>query len=219
MTEKVDVGTATVSVAVLGATGKLGKHFVSQALEAGYTLRALVRNRAKLEPREHPRLEALVGDATKLEDVTKLVTDIDVVVSCLGNVGKIHIMTSAFENILEAAAQQEKMPRCLFITSIGCGDSSWLVKQLLMLIGGRAGFQDYDRADSRVLNESRVTCVLIRPAALNDKEGTGKYKVSEKDGTFARPIPRADVATFLVDAVSNKRWDGKPGIQLSGRKA
>ena len=213
-----NIKTATYNVAVLGATGKVGRHFVSQALEAGYSLRALVRNPAKLEPREHHQLEAVVGDATKLEDVTKLVSGVDVVVSCLGNVGKIHIMTPAFENILTAAAQQEKMPRCLFITSIGCGGSSWVVKQLLMMIGGRAGFQDYDRADSLVLNESRVPCVLVRPAALNDKEGTGKYKVSEKDGTFARPIPRADVAKFLVDAVSDKRWDGKPGIQLSGRR-
>jgi uncharacterized protein YbjT (DUF2867 family) len=217
-TEKVGTKTATYKVAVLGATGKVGKHFISQALDRGYSLRALVRNPAKLEPSEHPRLEAVVGDATKLEDVTKLVTGVDVVVSCLGNVGKVHIMTLSFENILTAAAKQEKMPRCLFITSIGCGGSSWIVKQLLMLIGGRAGFQDYDRADSRVLNELKVPCVLVRPAALNDKEGTGKYKVSEKDGTFARPIPRADVAKFLVDAVSDERWDRKQGIQLSGKQ-
>jgi len=218
MTEKVGVETATYKVAVLGATGKVGKHFVRQALEAGYTLRALVRNAAKLEPSEHPQIEAVVGDATKLEDVMKLVTDVDVVVSCLGNVGKIHIMTPAFDNILKAAAEQEKIPRCLFITSTGCGGSSWVVKQMLMLIGGRAGFQDYDRADSRVRNEPTVPYVLVRPAALTDKPGTGKYKISETDGTFARPIPRADVATFLVDAVKDKQWDRKTGIQLSGKK-
>lgn len=208
----------TLQVAVLGATGRVGKHFVRQALGAGYHLRALVRNPAKLEPLEHPQLEAVKGDATKLEDVSKLVTGADVVVSCLGNVGKVRIMTPAFENILTAAARQEKMPRCLFVTSIGCGGSSWVVKQMLIMINGRAGFQDYIRADSLVQRESKVSCVLVRPAALNDKPGTGKYKVSEKDGTFARPIPRADVATFLVDAVKDERWDGKPGIQLMGKK-
>lgn len=209
----------TYLVAILGATGKMGKLFVQQALDAGHTLRALVRNAAKLEPSEHLRLEAVVGDATRRDDVAKVVAGADVVVSCLGNVGKHHIMLHAFENILAAAAAQPAIPRCLLITSVGCGGISWLVKQMLILIGGdKAGFQDYDLADSRVLDESTVPCVLVRPYALTDKQGSGKYKATEKhNATFMRPIPRADVATFLVDAAIDKRWDGKPGIQLGGR--
>jgi putative NADH-flavin reductase len=208
------------TVVVFGATGKVGKLFIQQALDADHTPRALVRNAAKLEPGEHPRLEAVVGDATKHDDVAKIVAGADVVVSCLGNVGKHHIMLQSFENILAAAAAQPTIPRCLFITTVGCGGTSWLIKQMLILIGrDKASIQDYDRADRRVLDETMVPCVLVRPYALTDKQGSGKYYATEKqNATFMRPIARADVATFLVDAVVDKRWDRKPGIQLGGKK-
>lgn len=219
MTKMTELKTTNRKVAVLGATGNMGKLFVEQALDAGYDIRVLVRDPAKLARQNHPQIKVMVGDAAKPEDVSELVTGVDVVVSCLGNVGGHLIMQQSFENILAAAGAQQYIPRCLLITSVGCGGTSWLVKRMLILIGGKDGFQDYDRADQRVLNERTVPCVLVRPYSLNDKPGTGKYNASEKhNATFMRPISRADVATFLVDAVADQRWDGKPGIQLGGRK-
>ena len=179
----------------------------------------LVRNASKLDPSEHPKIHVVAGDATKPGDVARVVAGVDVVVSCLGNVGGIRIMDVSFENILSAASAQSTVPRCLLITSIGCGDSSWLVKRMLILIGGKTAFQDYEMADKRIRDESSVACVLVRPAALTDKPGSGRYNAIEKqNGTFVRPIPRSDVAKFLVDAVADNRWDGKPGIQLGGKK-
>jgi hypothetical protein len=55
--------------------------------------------------------------------------------------------------------------------------------------------------------------------ALTDKPATGGYKIIEKQAaTFAKSISRADVATFLVNAVEDRGWDGTPGIQLGGKK-
>ena len=206
-------------VAVFGATGNIGKLFVQQALDAGHNLRLLVRNASKVDHQDHPQIEIVVGDVTKPEDVAKAVAGVDVVVSCLGNVGKLFIMETATNNILAAAAAQQNIPRCILVSTIGCNGSSWLVKQMLTMIGGREGFQDYERADQRILDETSVPCVLVRPYALTDKPGNGKYNASEKkDGTFMRPIPRADVAKFMVDAVTDQQWDRKPGIQLGGKK-
>ena len=128
-------------------------------------------------------------------------------------------MEAAANNVLTAAAAQSEPPRCIFISSIGMGDSSWLIGRLLRIIGGKASFEDYDRADARIRAEETVPFVLVRPAALNDKPGTGKYRASDTwKGTFARPIPRADVAKFLVDAVADMGWDRKPGVQIGGKK-
>ncbi len=69
-------GPFKVKVAVLGGTGNMGKHFVRQALDAGHSLRLLVRNASKVEPREHPKIEVVVGDATKPEDVANVVAQI-----------------------------------------------------------------------------------------------------------------------------------------------
>jgi hypothetical protein len=33
-----------------------------------------------------------------------------------------------------------------------------------------------------------------------------------------RSISRADVARFLLDVVTDTRWDGKPGVQMGGAR-
>ena len=205
-----------MKIALFGATGAVGKYFLNKSLAAGYEVIALVRSPEKLDAQ--PNLRAVKGDVTDAADVQGVVDQADVVVSCLGNVKGVLIMETAAEAILNAAAAQPNPPRCLFVSSIGCGGSSWIVLQLLRLINGRAGFDDYERADARIARETHVPYVLIRPAALKEKPGNGKYRVFQSDGTFARPMAKEDVAAFLFDAVGSDQWNGKGGFQLAGRK-
>lgn len=203
-------------IALFGATGAVGGHFLNKALAAGHEVAALVRTPEKLT--KHINLSALKGDVTSPSDVAKVILGADVVVSCLGNVKGVLIMEKAAEAILQAAAAQPNPPKCLFVSSIGCGGSSWIVLQLLRLINGRAVFADYERADARIAREANVPYVLIRPAALKEKPGNGKYRVFQGDGTFARPMAKEDVAAFLFDAISSNQWDGQSGFQLAGVK-
>ena len=203
-------------IALFGATGAVGGHFLNKALSAGHEVVALVRTPEKL--RENTSLSALKGDVTSPSDVTIPISGADVVVSCLGNVKGVLIMEKAAEAILQASAEQSKPPKCLFVSSIGCGGTSWVVKQMLQLIGGRSSFADYERADSRISLEGKVPYVLVRPAALKEKSGNGKYRVFQGDGTFARPMAKEDVAEFLLDAISSNQWDGRGGLQLAGMK-
>jgi putative NADH-flavin reductase len=203
-------------IALFGATGAVGGHFLNKALAAGHEVTALVRTPEKL--RENTSLSALKGEVTSPSDVAKPISGADVVVSCLGNVKGVLIMEKAAEAILQASAEQSKPPKCLFVSSIGCGGTSWVVKQMLQLIGGRSSFVDYERADSRISLEGEVPYVLVRPAALKEKSGNGKYRVFQGDGTFARPMAKEDVAEFLLDAISSNQWDGRGGLQLAGMK-
>ena len=197
-----------MKITLFGATGAVGGYFLNKALAAGHEVTALVRSPEKLVAQLN--LRALKGDVTDPSDVQSVIDQADVVVSCLGNVKGVLIM--------EKAAAQPNPPKCLFVSSIGCGGSSWVVLQLLRLINGRAGFADYERADARVAREANVPYVLIRPAALKEKPGNGKYRVFQGDGTFARPMAKEDVAAFLFDAVGSDQWDGKGGFQLAGYK-
>ena len=127
-------------------------------------------------------------------------------------------MEKSHSNILDVAAEQENIPRCVFISSVGCGGTSWLIKKMIIMIGGKSSFNDYEAADKRIREESTVPRLLVRPYALTDKQGTGEYKVIEKQSaTFAKSVSRSDVATFLVNAIEDKTWDGTPGIQLGGK--
>ena len=112
-----------MNIALLGATGAVGGHFLTKALAAGYAVKALVRTPEKL--RKDASLSELKGDVANPVDVAELIRGTDVVVSCLGNVKGMLIMEKAAEVILQTAAEQSKPPKCLFISSIGCGGTSW----------------------------------------------------------------------------------------------
>ena len=131
-------------IALFGATGALGREFLKIILGGDYAVQALARSPKKLAPFDCPHLEIMQGDANSTADIRGLVRDNDLVVSCLG---QPPFMAQAARDMLAAMAAQATPPHLIFISSIGCGDTSRLIRYLLMLIGGRAAFLDADRAD------------------------------------------------------------------------
>ncbi len=206
----------STKIALFGATGAVGQHFLNKALSGGHEVSALVRAPSKLQ--DHAKLTKVEGDVLNPQDVSRVMQGVDIAVSCLGNVKKVHIMEAAARAILQAAASEKAPPKCIFISSVGCGGTSWVVKQMLQLIGGKSGFMDYERADARIAQERTVPTVLVRPAALKEKPGNGKYRVFQGDGTFARPIAKEDVANFFMDVLADDSWNNNGGIQLAGLK-
>ncbi|MEM6931470.1 MAG: NAD(P)H-binding protein, partial [Myxococcota bacterium] len=86
----------------------------------------------------------------------------------------------------------------------------------LQMIGGRAQFEDYERAEARIRSETKVPWLIIRPYALTDGPPKGAYSVIEgPTAHFARPIPRPDVARFFLDCVDDRQWDGS-GVNVGG---
>jgi uncharacterized protein YbjT (DUF2867 family) len=203
--------TMNKTVLVFGANGKVGNHFISQALEKGYRIKAFVRSPHKFTLAETPGVEVYKGDATNYQDVEKAIAEVDIVVSCLGNVSKkVLIMEQAYNNILTAAAKQRIAPRCLLISSIGVGGSSRFVKFMLQNIGGKAGFNDYEKAEARAISEKKVPTVVIRPAGLTDKKAKNNYSIINKPTVFfPKFISRSDIANFFVDCLENTSFDGK----------
>ena len=206
-----------ITIIVFGANSNLGSHFVNQALEAGFKIKAFVRSAASYEHSNNSKVEVIEGNATNFGDVEKAVSNTDVIVSCLGNPKKVQIMFKSHDIILKAASERTNIPKCILISSIGCGGTSWIIKQMLILIGGKTSFADYEKADKRISDEKSGPFVLVRPYALTDKEGKGKYFVTKKqNGTFLKSISRADVAKYMLDAVTDPQWDGSPGVLLGG---
>jgi uncharacterized protein YbjT (DUF2867 family) len=71
-------------VLVVGATGYLGKFLVKELKKQGYWVRALSRDKQKIEPVKESIDEVLLGEATKPETIKGLCKDIDIVISSLG---------------------------------------------------------------------------------------------------------------------------------------
>lgn len=210
------MGTGKI-IAVFGGTGKVGRHFVQQALASGYKLRVLVRNKAKFAYADHANVDLMVGDISRLKDIEATVAGADIVVSCLGNTGKALLMASAYGHIMHVAAQQKQVPRCIMISTVGVGGSSWFIKMILTLFAGKAGIEDYERADQSVREMTSVPFVLVRPYGLTDKPGMSEYKIiAGKTAHLAKPIARADVALFFRHCLEDSHWDGSI-VMLAGQ--
>lgn len=72
-------------IALFGATGRVGGRFLDYAVADGHTVRALVRDAGKLEPR--PGLEVVQGDVLDAPTVDAVIAGTDAVVSGLGGAG------------------------------------------------------------------------------------------------------------------------------------
>ena len=103
-------------IALFGATGAVGGHFLNKALAAGHEVAALVRTPEKLS--EHTNLSALRGDVTSPSDVAKVILGADVVVSCLGNVKGVLIMKKRLRQFCKPPLnKQTRQNACLSAAS------------------------------------------------------------------------------------------------------
>lgn len=209
-------GNNTYRIGMLGATGAVGKEFVRQALEAGHFIKALVRNPDKIQGYPSDQINLIQGDAVNRDDVCKITNDVDVIISCLGTVKGQPIMETAMKHLISCASENPSKPKLIVISSIGCGDTSRIIRSMLLMIAGKTVFMDLDHADRAIRTQSELPYTLVRPYALTNKPATGRYKVLKGKGTFAKPIARSDVAKVLVDALDQPEWSGPQGLQVGG---
>lgn len=206
--------TEKPKITLLGASGAVGRLYLDLALTAGFEVLALVRDPSKLDQRDG--LTIMKGDVTNDADIIAAVAEANVVVSSIGNTNKALVMERTTRLVLDAARAQPALPKCIFISSLGCSGTSWLIKMVSILLGGKKVFEDYDKADALISGEAAVPYVLVRPTGYTDGPGTGRYTIFRSGVTFAKLIPRADVAQFLFDATTATTWDGPGGVQLGG---
>lgn len=72
-----------MKILVFGASGKTGKHVVEQALEAGHSVTAFVRDPTKL-PSSHPNLRLIQADVLEAAQVEQAMPGVEAVISALG---------------------------------------------------------------------------------------------------------------------------------------
>jgi hypothetical protein len=153
------------------------------------------------------------GDAKSVQDVKAVCEGCDVVVCCTGN-SKNNVMMEALAKNVVAACQEDKISRCYFITSLGFGGSSPVIRFVLGMIGlmtgvGFVNIRDYEAAD-KLLLDSGFT--VVRPTELVDKgEPAGKYLATSETGmAFNGGVHKSDVALFLCEEITKNEWGGKP---------
>jgi len=115
-----------MDILIIGGTGKTGRQLISQGLEEGHCIAAMVRKPDKLKL-DHPNLKVLKGNVLKLEDVENAVQGQDAVLSALGHKRffiKTDILSKGTTNIISAMKKKD-VDRLICITSLGINESKF----------------------------------------------------------------------------------------------
>ncbi len=195
-----------MQIALFGATGGTGRQVLEQALAAGHTLTALVRDPAKIEA--HSGMTLIPGDVLDQEATSRCVQGSDAVICVLGSgVGVEPVEAQGTQRILEAM-QTHGVRLLVAVTSLGVGDSREQVSVefrqamdtvLQSIIAAKT-------EQERLIQESGMDWTIVRPGGLGDGPRTGGYHSGTDPTLMAGLISRADVAEFVLRQLSDASY-------------
>lgn len=202
------------TIALFGATGKTGNHFLQKALAAGYQVQALARNPSNLNFEESD-LQVTKGDVLDQKAVNKVVDSADVVVSLFGHVkgSPKWLQTQGTENIVRAmkASGVEK------IISLSGGGLPFekdqpkfmdhLIRGIMKVVASK--MLDDAIKHAEVLKQSGLNWIIVRGPVLTNDPEKGEYRVGWVGVNAGSKIARADLADFILKQVERDEFAGK----------
>lgn len=114
-----------------------------------------------------------------------------------------------------AAMQEAGVDRLVCVSTLGAGESranlDFVWKRLMFGLLLRKAYADHQRQE-QVVRSSGLAWTLVRPGAYTDGPRTGRYRHGfGADATgLTFKVSRADVAHFVLDAVTGDRYVGSP---------
>lgn len=200
------------TIALIGATGQTGNHFLNMALEKGYRIKALVRSPEKLNI-QHTNLEVLQGDVLKLEDVEKLVQDCQIIVSLFGHVkgSPKWLQTNGTKNLVKAM-KKEGIQKIISLSGGGLPfpekDQPLYADKLIRLIMKIAVPKILNDAIAHhtVLAESGLDWIIVRGPRLTNDAPKGTYRVGWVGVNASTKIARGDLADFILKQVESDEF-------------
>lgn len=204
-------------IVVFGASGRTGRLLVQQALEAGHEVTAFVRDLAKLAL-ESPRLRVVKGELDDPAALEAAIRGQDAVLVTLGPVrgGRKDIMEAAARAIL-GAMRKLGVRRLVTLTGAGVaqpGDAPKAFNRLmsvLLSLFAREVVEDSKR-HVELVRGSGLDWTVVRVPMLTDGPRTGQYRVGMVGINSGARIARADVADFMLKALTDSNLVGKSPV-------
>jgi putative NADH-flavin reductase len=202
------------AVVVFGANGATGHVIVEEALRAGHSVTAAVRDPATFRPvpaeMSNAPLDVVHADVRDPAGVRAAVDGHDAVVSAIGPAGRrAGGLYSAAARALATAMDATGVDRRVALSSSGARNDDpnhplWYRAVARTLL--RELYTDM-RLMEDIVRASGLDWTLVRPTRIVDEPSTGRYRVqvgaNPKGGTA---ITRADLARFVVQAIDGDRW-------------
>ena len=195
---------AADTVLVAGGTGRTGQHVVRLALEQGYTVRVLSRDRARVAELFGERAAGVEGDVRDPASLAAAVEGVRYVISAIGSNSRRE-PTNTPEAVdyrgvgaLVEAAQAAGVQQFVLISSMGVTRINHPLNRFLdnVLVWKALG--------ENSLRHSGLPYTIVRPGGLTDEPGgSSGIRTGQGDTMAEGRIPRADVAAVCLAALGN----------------
>ena len=194
-----------MEIIIFGASGGIGRLLVGQALNAGYMVKAYVRNPSKLEL-THQNLEIIKGELSDFENIRTAIAGVDAVISTLGPPLKRNYegwaILDAHINIVKAM-EMEGVNRFITIATPSVNfnwDISSITTKMPTIMAKLFFSKAYKEIVKvgNVVSYSKLDWTIVRFIAPNNKPLTGSVKVTFGETKIKWGISRADIAAYLL---------------------
>lgn len=182
-------------IVIFGATGNTGLCVLNHAVKKGMNVRVFVRDTTKIPEDIKDKVDAVVGDVTNINDVSKALIDRDAVIVALGTRNDLRpttVLSQGMRNIIEAMKMHnvELVSVCLSAFLFYKPDAVPLI------------FRDLNVEHQRmldILKESGLKWIAILPPNIADVPSS-EY-IIKHDEFPGRVISKYDLGAFLVDCL------------------
>jgi len=192
-----------MQITIFGASGKVGRLVVAEALKHGYDVVAFVHSHNPFENGAH--LTVVQGDIASAEDVAKALQGSDAVINCLGSWGRPgrNVLTRAMDTIIPAMTEQ-KIQRIISLTGHGADapdvvpsfSHKLMMKALSPFPAGKV-FRDGEEHMHLLAMSSLDWTVLRSPIMKNGSDGA--YHLADKPGFPLKRITRTAVVSAILN--------------------
>ena len=199
-------------IALFGGTGQTGKEFLSQALQNGHEVKALVRSPEKVTEKTDA-LTIVKGDVLNARDVSETIKGTEIVVSLFGHVkgSPEWLQTNGTKNIIEAM-KNEGLQRIISLSGGGLPFKEkdkpkipdLLIRGIMKIAVPKILNDAIEHA--RVLTESGLNWTIVRGPRLTNDPAKGEYRVGWVGVNASTKIGRADLADFILQLVEKEGY-------------
>lgn len=208
-----------MKILLLGTTGRTGQLFLQEALKAGHSINAIVRDRSKIEA-EHENLFLFDGVPTDSEVLANAMNGCDAVV-CLLNVSRTSdfpwaklrspkdLISGTMKQVVKIA-NEFKIKRVVTCSAWGVNETQkdlpgWL-RWILRNSNIGVAYQDHERQEN-ILMASPLDWTIVRPVGMTSDLKDKDILVSiDNDPKPNMTINRLSVAKFMLQELESGKF-------------
>ncbi len=208
-------------LALIGASGRTGRPLAAQALAAGHTVAALVRDPKRL-PLTDARLTVVTGDVLAPADVARTVRGADAVLVTLGHTAGSpdDLMARAAQTIV-AAMRDAGVRRVVTETGAGVADprdpgglGPAVVRGVMRVVAATLLADSVAHVDA--FRASGLAWTAVRAPRLTEGPLTGRARTGYFAMGLGHSVSRADVAAVMLRLAASQEYAGEAPMVTGG---